>query len=71
MNMKNCGCRNVRKQREIKGSDKYVALNILLKFDSLDKMKIISSESKVKLGISGKWLITSLGLKAKTRPKKC
>ena len=23
MNMKNCGCRNVRKNREIKGSDKY------------------------------------------------
>ena len=71
MNMKNCGCRNISKQREIKGSDKYVALNKLLKFDSLEKMKVISSESKVKLGRSGKWLITSLGLKAKTRPKKC
>ena len=44
--MKNCGCHNVRKHREIKGSDKYVTLDISLKFDSLDKMKIISSESK-------------------------
>ena len=48
VNMKNCCCRNVRKHREIKGSDKYVTLDISLKFDSLDKTKIISSESKVK-----------------------
>ena len=46
VNMKNCGRRNVRKHREIKGSDKYVTLDISLKFDSLDKMKITSSESK-------------------------
>ena len=49
MNMKNCGCRNVRKHREIKGSDKCVTLDISLKFDILDKMKITSSESKEKL----------------------
>ena len=49
MNMKNCGRRNVRKHKEIKGDDKYVTLDISLKFDSLDKMKIISSESKGKL----------------------
>ena len=42
-NMKNCGRRNIRKHREIKGSDKYVTLDISLKFDSLDKIKIISS----------------------------
>ena len=46
VNMKKCGRRNVRKQREIKGSDKYVILDISLKFDSLDKIKITSSESK-------------------------
>ena len=46
MNMKNCGCRNVRKHREIKGSDKYITLDISLKFDSLGKMKITSSDSK-------------------------
>ena len=28
MNMKNCGQRNVRKHKEIKGSDKCVTLNI-------------------------------------------
>ena len=33
-------------------------------------MKITSSESKVRLGISGKGLVTSLGLKSKTRLKK-
>ena len=42
VNMKICGRHNVRKHREIKGRDKYVTLNILLKFDSLDKMIITS-----------------------------
>ena len=70
MNMKNGGRFNVRKHIEIKGCDKYVTLGISLKFDSLDKMRITSSESKVKLGRSGKGLTTSLSLKAKTRPKK-
>ena len=46
MNMKNCGRRNVRENRDIKGSDKYVTLDISLNMDSLDKMKITSSESK-------------------------
>ena len=68
--MKNCGRRNVRKHTEIKVSDKYVTLDILLKFNSMDKMRITSSESKDNLGISGKGLITSLGLKAKARPNK-
>ena len=36
--------RNVRKHIEIKGSDKYVTLDISLKFDSLDKMIITYSE---------------------------
>ena len=65
--MKNCGRRSVRKRSEIKGSDKYVTLDISLEFDSLDKMKIKSSESKDNLGRSGKGLITSLGLKVKAR----
>ena len=43
VNIKNCGCRNVRKNRDIKGSDKYVTLDILLKFDSLEKMRITYS----------------------------
>ena len=45
INMKNCGRCNVRKHREIKGSDKYVTVDINFKFDSLDKMKITSSYS--------------------------
>ena len=65
--MKNCGRHNVRKHREIKGSDKYVTLDISLKFDSLDNMKIKSSESKEKLEISGKGLINSLGFNDKVR----
>ena len=49
-NMKNCGRRHVRKHRYIKGSYKFFTLDILLKFDSLDKMIIISSEPKYNLG---------------------
>ena len=69
VNMKIYGRRNVRKQKEIKGSDKHVTLDISSKFDSLDKMKIISSESKVKFERSGKGLITSLCFKATARLK--
>ena len=68
--MKICGRHNVRKHRDIKGSDKYVTLDILLKMDSLDNTKITSSESEEKLVISGKGFITSLGFKAKLRPHK-
>ena len=70
MDMKNCGRRKVRKHKEIKGSDKYVTLDISSKFESLDKMKTTSSESKGKLEISGKWLVTSLGFKTKAGSQK-
>ena len=70
VNMKNFGRCNVMKHKEIKGSDKYVTLDISLKFDNLDKMKIAYSESKDKLEILGKELITSLGFNSKVRPKK-
>ena len=43
MNMKNCGRCNVSKHRENKGSDNYVTLDISLKFDIMDKMKITYS----------------------------
>ena len=43
VDMKICGPQNVRKNKEIKGSDKYVTLDISSKFDSLEKMKITSS----------------------------
>ena len=68
--MKNCGRHNVRKHRDIKSSDKYATLEISLKCDSLDNMKIKSSESKENLERSGKGLITSLGFKAEVRPNK-
>ena len=70
MNMKNCGRRKVRKHKEIKGIDKCVTLNISKKFDSLNKMETKSSESKGKLGRSGKGLVTALALKTKARSKK-
>ena len=43
MNMKNCGCHKVRKQKEIKGSDKIVTLNISAKFDIMKKIKTTSN----------------------------
>ena len=46
VNMKNCGCHNVRKHREIKDSDKYITLEISLKFGSMDKMIITPSDPK-------------------------
>ena len=46
VNMKNCGRRKVRKHKEIRSSDKCVRLNVSAKFDSLNKMKTTSLESK-------------------------
>ena len=70
MNMKNCGHRKVRRHKDIKGSDKYVTLDISSKVDSLDKMKTTSSESKEKLEIPEKGLVTSLIFKTKARSQK-
>ena len=73
--MRNCGQRNVSKHRDIKDSDERVTLNMnaILKiseeFDNLNKMKTTSSESKRKLGRSGKGLVTDLALKTKVRSK--
>ena len=68
--MKKCGCCNDRKYKNIKDSDKHIILEILLKFGSLDNMRTTSSEPKHNLVISGKGLITSLGLKSKSRRNK-
>ena len=68
--MKNCGRCKVRKHKEIKGSDKYVTLDISSKFDSLDNMKTTSSESKGKLERSGKGLVTSMGFNNKVTSQK-
>ena len=70
VNMKNCGRRKVRKHKEIKGSDKSVTLNISSKFDSLNKIKTTSSESKGKLRRSGKGLVTALDFKTEVRSQK-
>ena len=75
VNMRNCGQCNVRKHIYIKDSDECVTLNmnailkISEKFDNLDKMETTSSESKVKMEESGKWLVIALDLKNKARPK--
>ena len=45
-------------------------MDISSKFDSLNKMKSTSSESKEKLERSGKGLVTALAFKAKVRPQK-
>ena len=71
--MRNCGQRNFRKHKEIKDSGERVTLNMYdilklsEKFDNLDKMETISSESKVKMEGPGKWLVTSLALNTKAR----
>ena len=51
-------------------SDKIVTLNVSAKFDSLNKMETTSSESKAKLGRSGKGLVTALAFKTKVRSQK-
>ena len=68
VNMKNCGCRSVRKHIEIKYGDNYITLDILLKFGSLDNMRVTSSDPKDDLVSSGKGLITSLVIKSKAIP---
>ena len=70
MNMKNCGRCKVRKHKDIKGSDKIGTLNMSAKFDSLNKMKTTSSESKEKLECSGKGLVTALAFKTIVRSAK-
>ena len=67
VNMKNGGRRKVGKHKDIKGSDKITTLNISAKFDSLNKMETTSSESKGKLGRSGKGLVTTLVFKTKVK----
>ena len=46
VNMRNCVRNNIRKHRDINNGDKYITLDLLLKFGSLDKMIITSSYPK-------------------------
>ena len=71
VNMKSFGRLYVRKHREIKDSDKYITLDIPLKFGSLYNMRITLPDPKYNLGRSGKELITYLGLRTNVRSKKC
>ena len=61
----NCGRRNFRKHKVIKGSEKYVTLDISSKFDIMNKMKTASSESKEKLERSETGLVNALAFKTK------
>ena len=61
-NIKSCGRRNVRKHREFKNGEKYITLDISLKFGSMEKMNITSSEQQDYFRKSEKVLITFLGL---------
>ena len=70
VNMKNCGRRKFSKNKEIKGSNKSDTLDISSKFDSLNKMKTTSPESKEKLERSGKGLVTDMYFKTKVRSQK-
>ena len=45
-------------------------MNVSAKFDSMNKIKTTSSESKGKLGRSGKGLVTALDFKTKVRPQR-
>ena len=68
--MKSFVCQNVSKYKDIKDSDNYVILDISLNFGSMYKMIITVSDPKGNFGRSGKYLITSMGIKAKAIPKK-
>ena len=70
VNMKNYGRRKVNKQKEIKVSGNIVTLNVSELLDSMNKMKTTSSESKGKLGRSGKGLVTDMAFKTKVRLQK-
>ena len=64
------GRQNVNKNIYIRDSVKYITLDTLLEFVSMDKTRITSSETKDNLARSGKKLITSLGLNNNVRSKK-
>ena len=68
--MKDCGRRNLSTNIRIKDSDNYITLDILLKFSSLEKMRITFSEPTDYLERSEKGLITFLGIKNNVRSKK-
>ena len=49
-NMTSCGKHNVRNHREINNGDQYIALDIYLELDFIDKRELHSSESRDYMG---------------------
>ena len=70
VNMKSCGRHNVMKHKEIKNSGQYIALEISLEIDGLEKNEFTSSGSRNYLGRSGKGMTTYLTLGRRRRLKK-
>ena len=65
VDMEICGCHNVRKHREIKDGEKYIALDIYLNFVSLEKIK-----TKILFGKIRKGSDYLMGIKTIIRSKK-
>ena len=62
--MKSCGRLNVRKHREIRGSDKYVTFDISLEIVCLDKIALISqfSYTDVMMNMKVQSVVTPLSI---------
>ena len=70
VNMRRCGRHNVRKHRESKNGEQYIALDISLKVDCLKKSEFTSSRSMDYVVISGKGVTTYITLRTKIPNKK-
>ena len=68
--MASCGRNNIRKHKENKSREKYIALDIDLNLDYTDKREANSSRPRDYVGIPGKGLTTYLTLRTKSPNKK-
>ena len=68
--MRSCGWHNVRKHREIKNSEHYIALEIYFKLNFMVKGEVKSSGSRDYVGIYGKWLTTPTTIRTKSPTNK-
>ena len=60
----------IRRHKEIKNGEQYVALEIYLKLDCLDKREVTTSGSRDYVRRAGKCLTTALNIRTKIRPNK-
>ena len=67
--MISCGHLNVRKHKEIKNGEQYIALDISSEIGCLDKRKFTSSGPRDYVGRPGERLTTSLTLRTRNSPK--